>query len=56
MLGKTEQEEKGVIENEMLGWCHQLDGHEFQQTLGDSEGQRSLACFRTWGLRESDKT
>ena len=56
MLGKIEQEEKGVIEDEMIGWCHQLNGHEFQQTLVDSEGQRSLVCFRTWGLRESDKT
>ena len=56
MLGKTEQEEKGVIEDEMIGWCHQLSGHEFQQTLVDSEGQRSLVGSRTWGLRGSDKT
>ena len=55
MLGKTEQEEKGVIEDEMIGWCHQLSGHEFQQTLIDSEGQRSLVGSGTWGLRESDK-
>ena len=56
MLGKTEQEEKGVIEDEMIGWCHQLSRHEFQQTLVDSEGQRSLVGSRTWGLRGSDKT
>ena len=39
------QEEKGATENEMVGWHHQLNGHEFDQTLGDSEGQASLACY-----------
>ena len=43
MLGKIE-EENGVIEDEMVGWHHQLNGHEFEQTLGDSEGQGSLVC------------
>ena len=43
MLGKTE-EENGVIEDEMVGWHHQLNGNEFAQTLGDSEGQGSLVC------------
>ena len=43
MLGKIE-EEKRVTEDEMVGWHHQLDGHEFEQTLGDGEGQGSLAC------------
>ena len=38
------QEEKGVTENEMVGWHHRLNGHEFEQTPGDSEGQGSLAC------------
>ena len=38
------QEEKGVTEDEMVGWHHQLSGHEFEQTLGDNEGQGSLAC------------
>ena len=38
-----EQEKKGKIEDEMIGWHHQLNGHEFQQTPGDSEGQGSLA-------------
>ena len=38
------QEEKGVIEDEMVGWHHQLSGHEFQHTLGDSEGEGRLAC------------
>ena len=38
------QEEKGMTEDEMVGWYHQLNGHEFEQTLEDSEGQGSLAC------------
>ena len=41
MLGKGE---KGTTEDEMIGWHHQLKGLEFEQTLGDSEGQESLAC------------
>ena len=52
MLGKNwGQEEKGVTEDEMVGWHHQLNGHEFQQTPGDSEGQGSLACCSPWGRR-----
>ena len=39
------QEEKRGTEDEMVGWYHQLNGQEFEQTLGDSEGQRSLACW-----------
>ena len=38
--------------DEMVGWHHDLNGHEFEQTLGDSEGQGSLAC--TWGCKELD--
>ena len=45
-----------MTEDEMVGWHHRLDGHEFGQTLGDSEGQRSLACCRPWGRKESDTT
>ena len=41
---RRRQEEKGTIEDEMVGWHHQLNGHEFEQGLGDGEGQRSLAC------------
>ena len=37
--------------DEMVGWHHQLNGHEFEQTLGDGEGQGSLACCGPWGLR-----
>ena len=40
----------------MVGWHHRLNGHEFEQTLGDSEGQRSLACLCSWDFRESDPT
>ena len=50
------QEEKRVTEVEMAGWHHQLKGHEFEQTVGDSEGQGSLACCSPWGYNESDST
>ena len=43
-----------MTEDEMVGWYHQLNGHEFKQTPGDGEGQRSLACCRPWGRKESD--
>ena len=42
------QEEKAAIENEMLGWHHQFNGHEFEQAPGDGEGQGSLSCCSTW--------
>ena len=45
------QEEKGVTKDEMYGWHHQLNGHEFEQTPGGSEGQGSLACCSSWGRR-----
>ena len=40
----------------MIGWHHRLNGHEFEQTLGDSEGQGSLACCSPWGHKEKDTT
>ena len=40
----------------MVGWNHQLDGHEFEQTLGVGDGQESLVCFSPWGRNESDMT
>ena len=43
-------------EDEMVGEHHRLDGHEFDQTPGDSGGQRSLACCSPWGHKESDTT
>ena len=45
------QEEKGVAEGEMVGWHPKLNGHEFEQTLGDSEGQGSLVCCSPWSCR-----
>ena len=50
------QEEKGMTEHEMVGWHHQLDGHEFEQALGVGEGQGSLECCIPWGRKESDTT
>ena len=50
------QEEKKVAEDEMTGWHHWLNGHEFEQTLGDGGGQASLACSSLWGCKESDTT
>ena len=43
------QEEKGTTEDEMAGWHHRLDGHEFEWTLGDGDGQGGLACCDLWG-------
>ena len=45
-----------MTENEMVGWHHQLNGHEFEQILGDSEGQGRLVCCSPWGHKESDMT
>ena len=50
------REEKGMTEDEMVGWHHQLDGHEFEQVLGVGDGQGSLACCSPWGLKELDMT
>ena len=50
------QEKKGVTEDEMVGWHHKLNGHEFEQTQGDSEGQGSLAWCHSWGCKESYTT
>ena len=57
MLGKIEgRRRKWVTEDEMVGWHHPLNGHEFEQALGNSEGQGSLACCSPWGHKESDMT
>ena len=50
------QEEKVVTEDELVGWHHRPDGHEFEQTPGDSEGQGSLVCCSPWGCKELDMT
>ena len=53
MLGRR-QEEKGTTEDEMVGWHHRLDRHEFEQALEVGDGQGSLAFCRSWGGKESD--
>ena len=50
------QEEKGTTEDGMVGWHHQLNGHDFEQTPGDSKGQGSSACCSPWGCKESNMT
>ena len=50
------QEEKRTTEDEMAGWRHRLNGHEFEQVLGDGEEQGSLACCSPWGGKELDTT
>ena len=47
---------EGATEDEIVGWHHGFSGHKFEQTLGDSEGQGSLACCSPWGRNVSDKT
>ena len=51
-----EQEEKGATEEEMAGWHHRLNEHEFEQTLGDREEWRTLECYSPWGSKELDMT
>ena len=54
-IGKDlRQEEKGMTEDEKVGWHHRLDGREFEQALGGGDWQGSLECCRTWGHKESD--
>ena len=43
-------------EDETVGWHHRVNGHEFEQALGDGEGQGSLMCCSPWGRKESDMT
>ena len=50
------QEENGMTEVEMVGWHHQLNGHEFEQAPGVGDGQRSLACCSPWDHKESNVT
>ena len=56
-VGKVwRQKEKGTTEDEMVGWHHWLNGHEFEQAPEVGNGQGSLACCSPWGLKESDTT
>ena len=50
------QEEKATTEDKMVEWHHRLDGHEFEQALGEGEGQESLACCSPWDRKELDTT
>ena len=50
------QKEKGTTEDEMVGWHHRLNGHEFEQTPGNGKGQQSLAWCSPWGYKELDMT
>ena len=50
------QKEKGIIEDETVGWHHRLSSHEFEQTLGGGEGQGSLMSCSPWGCKGSDMT
>ena len=54
--GKDWRQEKGTTEDEMVGWHHQLDGHEFESTAGVGDGQGGLACCSLWGHKELDTT
>ena len=47
------REEKGTTEDEMVGWHHRFNGHEFEKPPGDGEGQGNLACYSSWGHKES---
>ena len=53
MLGKIEGRRRTTVD-EMAGWHHGFNGHGFEQTLRDSEGQGSLACCSPWGQKELD--
>ena len=55
-VGKDWRQEKVTTEEKMVGWYHWLDGHEFEQVLGVSDGQGSLVCCSPWGHKESDTT
>ena len=57
MLRKIEgRKRRGCTEDEMVGWHHRPDGHEFEQALGAGDRQRSLVCYSPWGCKESDTT
>ena len=57
ILGKIEgKRRRGTAEDEMVGWHHHLNGHESEQTPGDSKRQRSLVCCSSWGCKELDTT
>ena len=54
MLERLRAGREGATEDEMVGWNHRFNGHEFEQTPRDGEGQGSLVCCSPWGHKESD--
>ena len=56
MMGKTENKGEGAAEDEIVRQHHQINGHEFEQTPGDREGRKSLACCNPLGSKEPDST
>ena len=56
VLGKIEGRRRRGRQRMLVGWCYQLNGHKFEQTPRDNEGQGNLACCSSWGHRESDTT
>ena len=56
MILKESGQEKGVTEDEIVEWHYQVNGHEFEQTPGDSEGQGSVVCCSSWGHKKSYTT
>ena len=57
MVGKIEdRRRRGTTEDEVVGWHHQLEGHEFDQDPGVGDGQGGLACCDSWGCQEPDTT
>ena len=56
MFGRLKAKGEAGAEDEMFGWHHRLNGHEFDQTWGDSGGQGSLECCSSWGFKESDRS
>ena len=56
MLGRIEDGQKGMTEDEMVEWHHPLNGNEFEQALGVGDGQGSLACYSIWSHKELDAT
>ena len=55
-MAATSQEEKGLTEDEMVGWHHALDGHESEEALEVVDGQGSLECCSPWGFKELNMT
>ena len=56
LIRKDPDAEEGLIKDEMVGWHHRLDGHEFEQALGVGDGQGNLVCCSLWGCKESNMT